>query len=217
MFTSFIHLPKKEVIKGLIIVYIVGLIGFSFKISRDFFILLTPLNLLFSFLVLLYGIQRIGNKLDFFSLFVFLSSFAIEAIGTNTGLIFGEYQYKSALGPKLFNTPVIIGMLWLMLIYSIQGITQKIKANKWIRSLTGASLMLFYDLFLEPMAMRFEMWDWSGNLVPIQNYVSWFALSFFYFMIFNFLRIRIKNDYAMPVYLVQLGFFISLNVVFIIM
>ena len=49
---------------------------------------------------------------------IFTCGFVEEAIGTNNGVIFGEYTYTSVSGFGLFNTPPLIGANWLILILS---------------------------------------------------------------------------------------------------
>jgi putative membrane protein len=43
-------------------------------------------------------------------LIIAVAGFFIEAIGVNTGLIFGNYVYKTTLGWKFLETPLIIGV-----------------------------------------------------------------------------------------------------------
>ena len=43
-----------------------------------------------------------------------------EAIGVNTGLLFGTYEYGANLGFKIFGVPLIIGVNWTVLIIQLQ-------------------------------------------------------------------------------------------------
>jgi putative membrane protein len=57
-----------------------------------------------------------------------VAGFFIEAIGVNTGLIFGNYVYKTTLGWKFLETPLIIGVNWILLTCSVvYSIENKIK------------------------------------------------------------------------------------------
>jgi putative membrane protein len=93
--------------------------------SRELFITITPLNLLFAALFLFYG-RWPSRRVLFTGLAVFAASFLVEAVGVNTGMIFGSYSYGSALGPKLWNTPVIIGLNWFVLIYCTNVISRQL-------------------------------------------------------------------------------------------
>jgi putative membrane protein len=44
-------------------------------------------------------------------------SYLMEAVGVQTGLIYGQYHYGDMLGPKLGPVPVIIPLAWFMMIY----------------------------------------------------------------------------------------------------
>src|SRR4051794_1429617 len=41
--------------------------------------------------------------------------FAAEAIGTTTGVPFGDYTYAGSLGPRLFGVPLVIPLAWTMM------------------------------------------------------------------------------------------------------
>lgn len=121
-----------------------------------------------------------------------LGGWFLELAGVQTGLIFGEYSYGATLGPQLGGTPFMIGLNWAMLVYASSSIILRFFANAplWLRSLLGASLMVSLDLFIEPAAVRYDMWSW-GNIpynsllvAPWQNYAVWwlaaFGLQFFF-------------------------------------
>ena len=86
----------------------------SFEISFYLFLKLIPLALLLSFIGL---IVFHASKPDVKTIVVFAGiyfiGFLIEALGVNTGKIFGEYVYGKSLGFKISETPVIIGINWL--------------------------------------------------------------------------------------------------------
>lgn len=114
-----------EPVKILLWVYGVGVAGMLLPFSRDLFIRITPLNLLFAAAFLFFG-RKPAPVVWLVGLGIFISSFLVEAIGVNTGRIFGEYSYGYALGPKLLNTPVIIGLNWFVLIYCTNIISRRL-------------------------------------------------------------------------------------------
>src|SRR5690606_27651627 len=95
---------------------------------------------------LLFYFHREWNR-AFFALIaiVYLAGFAIEAVGVATGSIFGTYSYSDVLGPKLLDTPLIIGINWLMLIYATGTIAGNLKLSIFAKALAGAVLMLTLD------------------------------------------------------------------------
>jgi len=114
----------------LIIFHIVGLVGFSLPATQPLFQRLVPFNLLLSIGILGYFHQIWNRKFGIFCLLIFLAGYSVEVAGVNTGLIFGEYAYDFALGPKLWSTPPMIGVNWLMLVYSLGIVLQGIKPPK---------------------------------------------------------------------------------------
>ncbi|MBU9714746.1 carotenoid biosynthesis protein [Evansella tamaricis] len=121
---------------------------------------------------------------------VFFLTMFMEGVGVKTGLFFGEYDYKSDFGPKLFGVPITIGFAWMMVIATSQVLaspllsllhTSKIKGLLF--SLYGAFIATSLDLIIDPVAFHVkEYWIWheSGFYydIPLSNFSGWFILSF---------------------------------------
>jgi len=201
-------------------VYGVGLAGMLLPFSRELFKLITPLNLLFAAVFLFWG-KLPARRVIFTGLFIAVTSFFIEAAGTETGKIFGVYIYGQTLGPTLLNTPLIIGLNWFLLIYCTNVISRQLwerlphdntrRHGGVIKSLfvifTGSLLMVAYDLFLEPAAMRLDMWSWECGVIPVRNYVGWFFFSSVFHTVTRLWGEEEINSRALPLFAVQLGFF----------
>lgn len=195
----------------LMLFHAVGLVGFSSH-WRELFLQLTPFHLLLVFGYLVLFQQHVDGRFLRFMVIVVVSSYLIELVGVQTGKIFGEYKYGEALGIKIGGTPLLIGVLWFLLIYSIGVQLKPLKTHWMLKSFLGATLMLVIDLFIEPVAIELGFWSWTNNAIPVQNYIAWFAISFFYMIIFyqtNFSTNRI----APIIYWMQLGFFMSINLI----
>lgn len=194
--------------------YLTGIIGLSLESTRALFIALVPYTLLFS-LYFLWLFQEVKNMRFYLAgLVIFIAGFAAEVIGVSTGVIFGEYSYGKTLGVKLLETPVIIGVNWLLLILSCWALTGLVLRRSWLRILAGSVLMVIYDIFLEPAAIRFDMWNWQGDIVPVQNYTGWFFTSALFFVILDISKTEMKNKIAPALFIIQVLFFIILNVLF---
>lgn len=195
----------------LIIFFSVGIAGISIPKSREFFILLTPVALLISFIILAAFHQPIQLKKELlvFST-IFFVSFIIEAIGANTGKIFGSYSYGKGLGAKLFNTPLLIGFNWVMLVYCTAGLADKIKLPLIIKIITSSLLMLLYDVAMEQVAPEIGMWSFSGEVVPLSNYLAWFVVAFLFHSFLRFARIKVINRMVRFIFTVQFLFFLIL-------
>lgn len=224
-----------EPVKILLWVYGVGVAGMLLPFSRDLFIRITPLNLLFAAAFLFFG-KKPRRRVWITGTGIFIVSFLVEAVGVNTGKIFGEYVYGHTLGPKLLNTPVIIGLNWFVLIYCTNIIGRKFwevvagggsnrvtsaygqksvilsaGGRSFIQSIfvvvTGSLLMVAYDLLLERAAIRLDMWTWSGDGIPFRNYAAWFLFSLLFHIAVRLWGEDEANERALPLFAVQMVFF----------
>jgi bisanhydrobacterioruberin hydratase len=151
----------------------------------DWFLPLTPLNLLLCFGLLLWNIPNL-NKQDMFLLLVpFSFGMLAEWLGVNFGLIFGEYAYGNNLGPKIWGVPWMIGINWAILVFLTTSIAQKISKNLFVSSIIGAVIMVLLDLIIEQVAPQFDFWEFNNNIVPLQNYVGWFVVAFLAHLIYQ--------------------------------
>jgi len=208
-------ISAKKGISIIITVYLVGLAGFLIPYTTDIFIRLIPVNMLFNFFILLYFHENYKIKVLISALLIYSISFITECAGVNYGIIFGQYSYSNILWISLYNTPLIIGLNWLMLIYCVYIIIQKLHLNIILKILAGSIIMVLYDLFLEPVAKGTGMWEWYNDTVPANNYIAWGVLSFIFLSGLFIFRIRFFNKIAIPLFIAQSCFFIILSVRYI--
>ncbi len=194
--------------------YTVGIVGLSFPKSQPLFQALVPFTLLCSLYFLWLFQENLSMKVYLTGLAIFILGFAVEVAGVNTGVIFGEYEYGRTLGIKLWNTPLMIGVNWLLLIFSCRALTELFLRNRWLRIVTASLLMVIYDIVLEPVAIRLDMWNWYGEHVPMQNYFAWFVVSLALFFILELFVKQVRNKIAPALFIIQIAFFLVLNIVF---
>lgn len=194
----------------LAILHTIGIIGILSPYSKQF-ILLTPINLLVSAGILIYNHKRLKPQYYGYFALIFISAFVVEAVGVNTGVLFGNYEYGEALGPKLFGTPIVIGVNWLMLIISAGGVAYKIADTVFSQAILGAALMVGLDFLIEPVAMKVDFWDWANHEIPLQNYVMWFFVAFVLFLAAKLFDFKKSNAIAFNFYAIQLLFFLVLR------
>ncbi len=164
-----------------------------------------------SLVILLFYHEKKSPKFWFSILLVGIIGWTIEAIGTNTGMVFGDYSYGFSLGFSVFQTPISMTVNWMLTIYMIFTVLVNRVKNILILGLLGASLMVLYDYLLEPVAIRFDMWTWELGYPPLQNYIAWFLVSFgLLFFLGNQLNSS-KNPLAFWLLLCQFFFFGILN------
>jgi len=195
----------------LVVFFGVGALGLGWELTRDFFISLMPFSLLLG-MGLMFWVHRTWHQRHiYFFLVVALLGFSVEIAGVITGEVFGSYSYGRALGFKLWGTPPMIGLNWLMLVYSVYVMFRKTPLHPLLQILAGASLMLIYDWVMEPVAMQLDMWDWAGGQIPIQNYIAWFAISVVLLSILHLAKLRFRNGVAVALFFIQLIFFVVLR------
>lgn len=203
-------LPAKEVKKFLIIFYIVGVTGFLLPYTRNIFIYITPMALLLNVFLLLKYHPIYSVKYVSVVLFLFISGYFIEVAGVNTGVIFGMYNYGNTLGLKLLNTPLIIGINWVFLTYASLSVSSLLIKNSWMQLVVAPAIMVVYDVVMEQVAPRIDMWHWQGNVIPVKNYISWFVIGLFFVSLFKLLKIDTRNPLAVTLLVSQFVFFFLL-------
>jgi bisanhydrobacterioruberin hydratase len=206
---------EKEIRLILIVFFFVGFLGVAIQNTRILFINLTPLALLLSFLVLItFHESAFWKKELFVFMLILLISFFIEAVGVNYGFVFGNYIYGDGLGIKILGTPLLIGINWVLLVYCTSVISEKLPAPVFLKILTASSLMLVYDVIMEQVAPKMDMWLFEGGVAPLRNYISWFILALVFQSILGLTGIRLKNRLSTFILLCQGAFFILLFIFF---
>lgn len=195
----------------LVVVHVAGIIGLQTE-YKDLFLMCTPINLVLSIGLLFWNHNDFSKSFFIFSVLTFLTGYFVEVAGVKTGMIFGHYSYGKTLGFKLLNVPVIIGINWLMLIYIVGVIFNKLNVPGVLKSLFGAVVLTTLDFFIEVVAIKYDFWKWSNYTPPIQNFVAWFIVSFLLLLLFNTMNFSKNNKLAQGLFIIQLVFFVTLSV-----
>jgi bisanhydrobacterioruberin hydratase len=198
----------------LVILYAVGIVGIGLPIHPDF-VLLTPLNLLISLLLMLLRHSFWDRRAIAFLFIAYIVGFTAELFGTQTGLLFGEYAYGRVLGVKLWDTPLMIGVNWVILAYAAGIIANGLLAGRhWLaRGLLAALLMVGLDVLIEPVAMEHGFWWWEGDTVPLRNYLGWFVVALPLECLFAAWLPYARNKVAVALFILQFLFFFILGVI----
>ena len=215
MLDSFkVKMNEKTVIIVLVILHVVGILGFTFFNFDGFFYRLTPFNLIISLFLAMLFHPNWHQKSIFFFVFTFLWGFFIELIGVNTGLIFGQYEYDFALGFEIFNTPPVIGINWVLTAYCLAISTNHLlgEHQHWVLKALLATLgMVVLDFFIEPVAVKTGMWHWENDIIPLKNYLGWFLTALPIQLLFFKLMGDVKNKIAVVLLILMFLFFFVLN------
>lgn len=201
---------KQHTVAIALLFHVIGVLGILSPF-RDQFVLLTPFNLLLTFSLLMVHFEQ-SWQLWLVALLAFGVGFGVEVAGVATGEIFGEYFYGKALGPKVFEVPLTIGLNWAMLLLITLAFAHFLGSNFWLKSAVGAACMTLLDAFIEPIAPLLDFWYWDTNSAPLQNFVAWFLVAFMLHLAANLLIKNQTNAKAIYLYYIQLAFFIVLNI-----
>ncbi|MEZ4869239.1 MAG: carotenoid biosynthesis protein [Caldilineaceae bacterium] len=113
--------------------------------------------------------------------FVIVASggWAIEWVGSNTGIPFGVYHYTTALQPQLAGVPLLIPLAWLMMLPPAWAVGSCITLGQrdWRFVAISAAAFTAWDLFLDPQMVGWGYWVWStpGQYfgIPLSNFGGW--------------------------------------------
>ena len=206
------NLRAKSFIVVLVVLHTVGVIGLSSP-YRELFQMLTPINLMLSGLLVILSDRHWNAREWGVLLLCFAVGFGVEVLGVATGVIFGEYYYGATLGTKLFEVPIVIGFNWALLVYGSAALTSRFMdgAKLPVKAAVSAAIMVFYDVLMEPVAIRLDFWHWPAGSIPLQNYFAWFVVAFGLCLVTHRVFKRISNPVAIALIAVQLVFFGALN------
>lgn len=205
--------------------HISGLIGILCTPYKVFFVNSTPVVLLTMFLLLSSTEKKVAQDYFIFFLISFIIGLTTEIIGVNTGLLFGDYQYGSVLGPKLFGVPLLIGLNWFIIVFCSGSV-----CSQWLNFLQkkfdvnvpssvfkigvvigGAAIATCFDIILEPAAVKLQFWSWENGHIPIFNYICWFSISVILLSVKMYFSKLSAQPFSIALLSIQAVFFLVLN------
>ncbi len=207
------NFKSKEIQAGalIILLHVVGVIGYSIDELRQYFILLTPYNLLITGVTLIYFHVKQGLGKWYLLPIVYLIGWFAEWLGVEYGVLFGEYQYGDALGYKVLSIPLIIGVNWLVLGYAFGAVSQYLFSSRVLIILFASLGMVLLDLLIEPIAIRYDYWLWHDKLIPMRNYVGWFFVSLIVQYLLSLVNLKKNFKLSLAILGAQILFFALLN------
>lgn len=202
---------KKIAVAVIIIFHLVGLVGFLIPALQPYFTKLVPFHLLLMFAIIVFTYNAAVKRLLLFVTGVFLCGYLVEVLGVHTGKIFGSYYYGDTLGYKIAAVPLLMGVNWVILIFSVGQMMKTLKIrNSILASFLGALLLITLDYFIEPVAMKFDYWHWDWHEIPGQNFVAWFIVSVILLKFYYALGLKQQKYIGITMFLAQLVFFVVL-------
>lgn len=211
-----------------ILFHAIGLTGILF-FNNPFFIKATPFNLMLSAALLVWTQKEKNKYFYFFVAITCIVGVAVEVIGVNTGLLFGNYSYGKVLGLQWHKVPLLIGVNWFIVLYCCGICINTFLASVIFRVATetkappqilktmsvvadGATLAVLFDWLIEPVAVKLGYWQWNddGN-IPLYNYICWVTVSALLLIVFHFCKFNKQNKFAINLLLIQVMFFLLLR------
>jgi putative membrane protein len=146
---------------------------------------------------LLHGSRRYRwRDILVFTMICLVVSNAFENLSIFSGFPFGHYHYSDALGLKLFQVPLLIGLAYLGMGYLSWTVARLILdgpqsgANRLVAvPIVASFIMVSWDLTLDPVASTIgHSWIWhDGGAyfgVPVSNFLGWYLTVFVFFQLF---------------------------------
>jgi uncharacterized membrane protein len=194
--------PLQFVIVGALLFILLLDIGPLVGIDANANAILTLLSALI--FVAAHGYIALGlRNLIAFGLITIIISFASEAVGVATGLVFGKYHYTDLLGPKLLGVPPMIQIGYLATGYAsvmmgriILSLPRPVSGKQIVfASLSGALIMVSWDVAMDPYQSTVAgdwIWHDGGGYfgVPLHNYAGWFATVLTFMLVYHIFASR---------------------------
>ena len=144
-------------------------------IDFDLFLSLSPISLIFTFLIVVCSNIEVSYKSFATIIIIFFLSIISEIIGVNYGILFGSYYYGDNLGYSIYGVPLVIGLNWVVLTVSSGNIAIYFFENKYLSIFIGSLLMLILDVIMEQVSGNIDFWYFNDESL-IFNYITWFLL-----------------------------------------
>jgi putative membrane protein len=193
----------------LVILHIVGLVGLNLENYRVDFEGMIWVNLLFILSILLSLHRKWNSNYLTFIAAAFSLGMVLEIIGVKTDQIFGAYSYTDKLGTQLGGVPLIIGANWIIVTYCAGMLASRLSRTLIFQIVIGAFLMLLLDVLIEPFAIKYHLWEWTGGKPALRNWFGWFATSLIMQAGFHYLIPDSYNRVGTWTYFLLIVFFLA--------
>ena len=147
----------------------------------------------------IHGAMAYGSRgiLIFFAICLVVGN-AFENLGVATGFPFGRYYFTDAMGPKLFQVPILLGLAYVGMGYLSWTLGRIIVGNLRSRPvgarvitlpLVAAFPMVAWDFANDPVWANINhLWVWQrGGAyfgVPLTNFLGWYLVVYLIYQSF---------------------------------
>jgi len=192
--------------------YLIGVVLHLADATFPLMLAITPFSILGTSILGFWFEARAKNTpLLVWALGTFLVTLALEIVGVATSLIFGAYTYGPTLGLSVLGVPLLIGINWTLIILGLAELVGKYCKQPVVVALLTASLTVVFDYVMEPVAIAFDYWTWTGGDIPLQNYIAWFCIAFMFAFLYQHYKLKTTNRVPTLIVIVQFVFFLLLR------
>ncbi|EGA88820.1 hypothetical protein GPDM_13241 [Planococcus donghaensis MPA1U2] len=177
---------ENRIFKLFIFWYICGVVLLGFDLlpswlewANAFFLILA------GSLGFLYFLNRFGViSGSILGSFIFFSTFIVEWAGSDSGFLFGSYDYTERFAPNIFGVPIAIGFAWLMVMATTHVVARwAVPTGGFLYAVVGAIGAVIIDLIIDPVAYQVKQyWIWEDTGlyydIPWTNFFGWFVVAF---------------------------------------
>ncbi len=132
---------------------------------------------------------------------------AVEAVGSRSGLPFGEYRYTRALQPQVLGVPVVVALAWAGMGLPAWAVAGRLVRSTPARISVGAAALTGWDLFLDPQMVAEGYWVWPGGGayrgIPLSNFAGWLLVSALLMAVFSVAAPAARSAVASGAYLLM--------------
>lgn len=184
---------------GLIVLYMIDPVmtdAFPHALSSS---IATPIAIILPMaFAVLHGARRYGwSGILVFAVLCLGISNVMENLGVLTGFPFGRYHYTDAIGPKLFEVPLLIGpgyfgagyVSWVLANVILDSDRRRDRRAIFGVPLVGTFIMVAWDVAIDPGSStvgKIWIWEKGGGYfgVPLTNYLGWYLTVYLFLQAF---------------------------------
>ena len=112
---------------------------------------------------------------------ILILGWAVEALGSRTGVPFGAYDYTARLQPQLAGVPIVVPLAWLMMLPPSWAVARLLagRYGSLVFVLSSATAFTAWDLLLDPQMVAWGFWTWAqpGAYLASPGSTIWDGLS----------------------------------------
>ena len=109
-------------------------------------------------------------------------AWAVELLGSRTGVPFGHYEYGAALRPQLAGVPAIVPLAWTAMAVAALIVARRLVRSRIAVAVVGGVALAAWDVFLDPQMVAAGYWRWHGPQwtfegIPASNFAGWLVVA----------------------------------------